>query len=130
MNDLVKEWEKAKRVLDAAKEKETELRKKVISNYWPDYEDQQLSGTKTSEDLRVKAEFKIDYVADKDFEKIEKLISKAPAKYKAAVEAVFKKKFEISVSGYKALPEDVKKVVDKVITTKQGSTQLKLVDKK
>lgn len=132
MSELVKEWEKAKKVLKAAQDKEKSLREQVLNEYWGGYENGAFVGTQTeelTEGVKLKASFVIKYEADKDASKIQKLIDTAKPELQDSLRRLFKMKFDISVSEYKTLAPNVKKVVDKVITTKLNSPQIEVVRK-
>lgn len=132
MSELVKEWEKAKKVLKAAQDKEKSLREQVLNEYWGGYENGAFVGTQTeelAEGVKLKANFTIKYEADKDASKIQKLIETAKPELQDSLRRLFKMKFDISVSEYKSLAPNVKKVVDKVITTKPQSPQVEVVRK-
>lgn len=136
---LILAWDKAKADLEAAKALEIELRKKVVSF---SFDPEKKSGTECVElgnGFELKAVKKITYgfvqndkgLVDKRAIEtaLEKLEKDGPAGEMVA-ERLIKWKPELSLTEYKLLEDKYKKIIDKVIVTKDATPTLEIIKPK
>lgn len=137
-DELLQQWIEKKKTLESAKAEEMELRKQIVSFVAdPD----KIEGTENIElgnGYKLKAVKKVTYnfnvpegVDKRDFvdDVLDKLEKVGP-EGKFLADRLVKWNPELSVSEYKELPENFKKIVDEVIVTKEGSPTLELVEPK
>ena len=128
-DELILEWDKAKKELARLKVLESDLRQLIINS---DFKNHKLDGTENVElgkGYKLKAVFKTNYsFPDKDkLDVVLAAIEKAGPDGEYVAERLVKYKPELSVSEYKKLDEVYKKLIDTVIITKPTSPTLELV---
>lgn len=131
---LIMEWNEAKSALDAAKEKESELRKRMVDECFPHNPDSEgTENLELGEGWKLKTVFKQNRrlgnkngETDKALTKIEKM----GAEGEIIADRLVKWEPKLSLSEYKKLPAKMKKIIDDVITTAPGTPTVSLVPPK
>ena len=133
-DELILKWNEAQKTLAEAKAIEMELRYEVTATCFPVEAD--FEGTENvdlGEGWKLKSVFKLNRrlanskgETDKALTKIEKL----GADGEFVAERLVKWKPELSLSEYKKLPNNMRKIIDDVITATPGSPSLSLIEPK
>mgnify|MGYP001561094370 CR=1 FL=1 len=133
---LLLAWEESKTALEVAKEKEMQLRKKVVDFA---FDQNKQSGTERIElgnGWQAKAVKKVNYGWIKSGDKVDKAaIDKALAKIEKLggavgeliAERLVKWTPDLSLTEYKQLDEKYKKIIDEVIVTSDGAPTLEVI---
>jgi hypothetical protein len=126
-DELILEWDKAKKELARLKVLEMELRNEIIKNDFTPIEGTQnvdLGGG-----YKLKAVFKTTYSfrSKEELDVVLSMIEKIGPEGEYIAERLIKFKPELSVSEYKKLDEQYKSLIDQVIITKPATPSLELV---
>lgn len=129
---VLQQWLDASAKLAEAKEAEQVLRKQVVSLFPFDPNKKEgIEYLNLANGYKLKAQKKLNYVLDKEsIESALDLIEAEGETGKLLAERLVKWKPELSISEYRQLPEDYKKIVDKAVTTKDGMPTLELIEPK
>lgn len=131
---ILTEWKTWKANLDVAKAREAELRAQVIEAF--SLETDELKSGIENVDIgfgyKLKIDHKVSYSLDNanDYELTDKALDEIEAKVEHGellVDRLVKRKLELSVSEYKKLPGDAKKIIDRVLTVKPASKSVELI---
>lgn len=124
--DLVCQWFQSKKDLDKAKASEMELRK-VVSTFFQIGETEEGSETiDLGEGYKVKKTQKLNYSCD-PIERIEEACGLIDfCKYPQAA-GIFKFKPELSITTYLGLPDEIKAIIDSVITVKSATPTIEII---
>lgn len=130
MNDVLKEWRLAKEALDAAKVKEAEFRQRVVTIFSTAAE--MHSGTENVPTFGgvVKIVHTLDYKFKGDNDAVDNLLERIETGFEGGVilaDRLVKWSPELSVSEYKKLPDEARKMVDREIVIKPASKSVKFV---
>lgn len=131
---LLTSWKNAKDALTTATLAERELRSQVIAAF-SETNDEMYSGTESIDigfgyDLKIVHNLKYTLDNSNDFEKTDKALDEIEAALgdigELIVDRLVKRKLEISVSEYKELPPEAKKIIDRVLTIKPASKSVEI----
>lgn len=128
-DQLILEWDKAKKELNRLKELEMNLRNQIIATDFANHKAEGTENVDLGGGYKLKAVFKTTYsftdkeLVDAALTKIEKL--GAEGEYIA--ERLVKFKPELSVSEYKKLDTAYKAIIDEILVTKPATPSLELV---
>jgi hypothetical protein len=127
-DNLIIEWLQASHNLEIAKEKEMELRIKIVPAVLREF---RLEGfTKTlqlGKGYKLRATNTVNYKLE-EVEKVVEVIDKIVEIGCAHIaKDLFKWKPSLSETHYKQLPYEVKEIVDEILTIKPGAPQLKFL---
>lgn len=130
---LLIQWQEAKKTLDAAKEIEMQLRKRVVTEVYNFDENELREGTENVElgnGFKLKAVFKTNYTLNNKDNNVDKMLCKLEAagpEGKFVAERLVKFKPELSVAEYKKLDVKMRRIADLVISTKPAAPTLEIV---
>lgn len=130
---LLIQWQEAKKTLDAAKEIEMQLRKRVVTEVYNFSENELREGTENVElgnGFKLKAVFKTSYTLNNKDNAVDKMLCKLEAsgpEGKFIAERLVKFKPELSVAEYKRLDTKERRIADLVISTKPAAPTLEIV---
>ena len=134
-DDLITAWLESQRLLEAAKEREMELRKAVLQRVF-EFNNDEREGTQNIElgnGYKLKAGFKIYRRLDNKDEAVSKVLDameKTGEEGKFRAERLVKWKPELSLTEYKDLPEEFKSLIDGILTSTPATPSLKLITPK
>ena len=135
--DVTQAWYEAKLALDAAKKNEAELRKQVLQSQFEEANSSgPVSGTRKKDlggGYTLKADFKLAYKLENKNRELENCLEAIANSFEEGnyiARNLVKWKPELSLTEYKKLPDDVKKVFDEVVTVTQASTSLSVIPPK
>lgn len=135
-DDLILQWQEATRKLAEAKEIESTLRAEVLKNAFAFDPEALREGTENVElgaGYKLKAAFKINrnFVGGQEaVEKALQKIEKSGPEGEFIADRLVKWKPSLSITEYKNLPEKFRKVIDDVVTSKEATPTLELVEPK
>lgn len=130
------QWQEAVKALAAAKDAEAALRKEVLSDCFAFDPDALREGTENVElgnGYKLKAVFKISRNLNNEGDAVDKVLSKIEKtgpEGQFVAERLVKWKPELSVSEYKKLPEKFRKMIDEIVTSKEATPSVELVEPK
>lgn len=128
LQSSLSEWQSLTQWLSQAKEKEMTLRLKLANHFFADK--LQPNGALPEGTMNLEQDgFKIKVVGKMNRTVLEEVRAAAMEEAKLTVEEakdIFKLKAELSISAYKALSEEKKKIIDKAIVVKSGSPTLEI----
>ena len=141
---ILAQWEEYKRNLDWYKREESDLRKKVLAEFYPNHKEEGTESAELGDGWKLNAVFKQDYRFDKDkdfsFDIINGVAGKdlidlfkklnATEDGRAIVGELIKVSVTLSTTTYKKLTPSLKKIVNPYVTIKEASTTLKLIEPK
>lgn len=120
---ILYDWDEAVKALAAAKERESELRMAV---YQASFDNPQ-EGT-NSKDLCQGWVLKAKKTINRKMDESQiSAIREQLAEAKGSLDSVVEYKPKLSISGYKKLPPEHRKIVDAMITEEEGTPQLEIV---
>lgn len=130
---MLEAWKLADATAKAAVLKERELRAQVIEAF-SEITEEMHSGTESIDigwghDLKI--EHKLDYKIDNsnDYEAFENVLDEIEKNVEGGsilTERLYKRELSLYVSEYKKLPEQAKKLIEKVITIKPAAKSVKI----
>lgn len=129
---ILMEWHEAKADLERAKDREMTARKAAFSACF----EAPKEGVNTLElggGYAIKGTYKLNYILDPDVGKVEKALDKIEAmgaEGKVIADRLVKWKADLSLSEYRKLDAKYKKVIDTIVTTKEGAPSLELKEPK
>lgn len=133
--EIMAEWRASCVALEAAKQRESELRREILNGAFGfKGEADTRSGTENFElngGAKLKAVFRLNYKLDASRvdEALSKIENTGPNGDFIA-ERLVKFKPELSVSEYKLLPEKIRDIIDTVLTISSGTPSLEYVEPK
>ena len=125
-NNLM-EWRELQIRMKQLKSREIELRKLIVQE---SFDPNMVEGTETIDlgnDYKLKCRHNLRYNVERDNEKVLQVVSKLPVD---VAKRILKWKADLSLTEYKQLDKEHKKLVDKIVTTVPGSPVLELVEPK
>jgi hypothetical protein len=132
---LLLDWQEAKQILDAAKEKEMILRKMIVEES-DLFDENKTDGTETRElgnGWKLKAVKKTNYTVDNTdgvaFEILRDIAAMDPVSAHIAKD-VLKFTPELRLTKYRELNPQARRLLDSIITTKPGAPTLELLPPK
>lgn len=135
-DELILSWVQSVSDLDAAKKRESELRKKVIDGNFPNNPEGPISGTQTVDlgnGYKIKAEFKLNYRLENKNQELDKALDAIVNTFEEGdyvARNLVKWKPELSMTEYKKLPNEIKSVIDEALVVTQGLPSLKFIQPK
>ncbi len=130
------QWQESVKALAAAKDAEAALRREVLTDCFGFDPDALREGTENVElgnGYKLKAVFKISRNLNNENDAVDKVLSKIEKtgpEGQFVAERLVKWKPELSVSEYKKLPEKFRKMIDEVVTSKEATPSVELVEPK
>lgn len=127
-DNLIIEWLQALYVLEISKEKEMELRTKIVPSVLKEFRLEGFSRTlQLGKGYKLRATNCMNYKLD-EVERVVEVIDKiVKLGHSNITKDLFKWKPTISETIYKQLPKEVKEIVDEILTIKPGAPQLKFL---
>ena len=125
-NNLM-EWRELQIQMKQLKSREMELRKLIVQE---SFDPNMVEGTETIDlgnDYKLKCRHTLRYNVERDNEKVLQVVSKLPVD---VAKRILKWKADLSLTEYKQLDKEHKKLVDKIVTTVPGNPVLELVEPK
>jgi len=125
-NNLM-EWRELQIRMKQLKSREIELRKLIVQE---SFDPNMVEGTETIDlgnDYKLKCRHNLRYNVERDNEKVLQVVSKLPVD---VAKRILKWKADLSLTEYKQLDKEHKKLVDKIVTTVPGNPVLELVEPK
>lgn len=136
-DQIILAWQKAKRELDTVKKLESELRKAVITECFPQAKTgEPVDGTTTLElgnDYQLKAAFKLSYKLDNKNNAVKEALSQLTSLMENGPEVVEKLvtwEPKLNKKVYDNLNTDCKNIFDNVVTVTQSAPTVSLVEPK
>ena len=126
---LLSEWYELKQQLDTIKAKEMEVRKQVSSIFTIGVNEEGSETIDFAEGYKVKKTQKFNFTCD-PIERIEEVLSQIDFEKYPGVSGVFRFKPELSITIYRTLPDEVKSLVDSVITVKVAAPTIEIIPPK
>lgn len=130
------QWQESVKALAAAKDAEAALRREVLTDCFGFDPDALREGTENVElgnGYKLKAVFKISRNLNNENDAVDKVLSKIEKtgpEGQFVAERLVKWKPELSISEYKKLPEKFRKMIDEVVTSKEATPSVELVEPK
>lgn len=131
---LLDAWKDAKDALDRVKAAEASLRADLVEAFSVHHAEEIFSGMENidvGKGYDLKIEHSLSYKLDQ--EKVESVLDEIEAKFEGGsvlADRLCKVKYELAVSEYKKLPEEARKLVDKILTISPASKSVKLQERK
>lgn len=132
-DELILEWENARKELAGLKEYEGELREAVIARKFNSVPDSGTVNSELGKGWKLKATFKQYYRLPSKGDAVEKAlqaIERRGTEGKYIAERLVSWKPELVVKEYKNLDESLRKHIDKVLTISNGKASLELIPPK
>jgi hypothetical protein len=134
-NALIQEWNETKRQLDRTKEKERELRDKVILACFPNHKEKGTENLPLGNKWKLKAVFKttfgfINSNKNNEVEDMLQKLEKTGVEGQVIAERLIRFKPELDVKEYEKLSANHKKIVDSILVTRPATPTLELVEPK
>jgi len=129
---ILSEWEKAKAALEVAKEVEMTLRNEVVAAFWPNGADEGTTRVPLANGYSLKYVRKINHTLG-DNEEVEKALADIAAlgpEGKFIAKRLVGWTPKLYLTEYRQLDGQYKKIIDKVITTKDAAPSLEIVEPK
>jgi len=128
-DQLILEWDKAKKELARIKDLEMSLRLQVVETEFPEHTTDGTENSDLGGGYKLKAKFGINY-SFSDREALDNALSaieKMSPEGEYIAERLVKYDPKLSVAEYKKLDEQYRRIIDKVIVTKYATPTLELV---
>lgn len=130
--EILQDWLDAKEILDVAKNAEMEARKAVVAAFpIPSEKKEGTVNVPLANGWKLKVVLKQNYSLDKEAtdEALDEL-EKSGEQGKFVADRLVSWSPSLSISEYRLLTDEHKKIIDKVLTIKDGSPTVELVDPK
>lgn len=122
---ILDKWVEASRLLTEIKDREFELRKRVVQGFFPHGKDDGTETAKLENGWQLKAQFKLNRSVDCAV--LQDVLASLPA---GVSDQLFRYNPELNVTSYKRLAPEIRGIVDTALVIKPGTPAVSLIPPK